>query len=106
MNNASFVKFFFEKYAQIMHFYNILKNSFLEIFENSPASGGLRPRTLSEAGHKLESPKVFPAYATGSMMLKNGKTKISNSNLNTSCNSWFNAIIRIPPDDMTIVGKQ
>ena len=35
---------YFEKYAKIMHFLQFSKEIFLQIFENSPASGGgLRP---------------------------------------------------------------
>ena len=50
---------FFETYAKIMHFCNFLKKSILQIFENSPASWGLRPRTPYEAGHNLEPSEIF-----------------------------------------------
>ena len=36
----------------------------MQIFENSPASGGLRPRTSYEAGQNREIPEIFLAYAT------------------------------------------
>ena len=47
-------------------FCNFLKKYFFEIFENSPASGELRPRTPYEAGHNIGSPRnFFPADSDG-----------------------------------------
>ena len=40
-------------------FCKFLQKIFLQIFENSPASGGLRPRAPYEAGQNLEPPEFF-----------------------------------------------
>ena len=47
-----------------MHLLKFSLENMLHIFKNSPASAKPAPRTSDEAGHNLEAPKIFPAYAT------------------------------------------
>ena len=54
---------FLQNWRKYCIFCNFLED-FLQIFENSPASGGRGPRTPSEAGLNLNHPKFFLAYAT------------------------------------------